>query len=98
MRERRLNGNDRCTNGHSYPSKDALPKGFLTDIKYPKPNTVYSGKPFAASMPFTFRWKKYSPKSSQFKKGKLGRFQEYNGYGWENTEWSEDQILTGMIP
>lgn len=26
-RERRINGNDKCENGHTYPSKDVIPEG-----------------------------------------------------------------------
>jgi len=39
QRERRLNGNDKCTKGHVYPSKDALPAPPRAE-KPPKPQVI----------------------------------------------------------
>lgn len=44
-RERRINGNDKCGNGHIYPSIDALNKPMLVDSKYVAYAT-YNGKVF----------------------------------------------------
>ncbi len=51
------------------------------------------GEPFEIQVPTTVRWKKYKPSSSQFKGGKLGRWQEHNGYGWNNTEIDVDGLM-----
>ena len=32
----------------------------------------------------TMRFKHYKPSSSQFKAGIVGRWQEFDGYGWSN--------------
>lgn len=32
------------------------------------------------------RYKLYKPQSQQFKRGIKGRWQEFNGYGWDNCE------------
>lgn len=33
-----------------------------------------------------YRFKHYKKGSNQFKRGITGRWQEYNGYGWKNSE------------
>ena len=41
------------------------------------------------------RYKRYSTASNQFKSGVVGRWQRFNGYGWDNCEepnsWSDKQ-------
>ena len=52
------------------------------------------GKPFyvKASYQVPFKWKFYSPKSQQFKRGIKGRWQEMNEYcGWDNSDKTPDQ-------
>ena len=36
------------------------------------------------TMPVTIVWAAYKPSSEQFRKGIKGRWQQFNGYGWEN--------------
>lgn len=40
-----------------------------------------------------YRYKRYKPASQQAKKGIKGRWQRFNGYGWDNAEapveWAE---------
>lgn len=50
--------------------------------------------PVSVTVVHTYRFKRYKPNSAQFKNGIIGRWQEFNGYGWSNTqtiplEWSE---------
>lgn len=33
-----------------------------------------------------YRYKRYKPNSQQFKNGIKGRWQRFNGYGWDNSE------------
>lgn len=41
------------------------------------------------------RFKRYKPNSQQYKAGLVGRWQEFNGYGWNNCEppesWREKE-------
>ena len=37
----------------------------------------------------TYRYKYYKESSQQFKRGIIGRWQAFNGYGWDNTEAPE---------
>lgn len=46
------------------------------------------------------RFKRYKPQSQQFKNGQVGRWQEWNGYGWKNTDnevvyWSQQELPRG---
>lgn len=58
--------------------------------------SLKDGEPFTSHVPVRFRWEKYSPRSNEFRGGKLGRWQECNDYGWRNTKWSEEQIIEGF--
>ena len=40
----------------------------------------------------TYRFKHYKESSSQFKNGMVGRWQEFNGYGWSNAEAPDSWI------
>ena len=43
--------------------------------------------PVQVNIESTYRYKKYSPKSMQYRMGLAGRWQEFNGYGgWDNCE------------
>lgn len=42
--------------------------------------------PVQVNIESTYRYKKYSPKSMQHRMGITGRWQKFNGYGWDNCE------------
>ena len=50
--------------------------------------------PVYAVKNFTMRFKEYKPSSQQAKRGIIGRWQEYDGYGWTNCEPPEKYSTT----
>ena len=55
---------------------------------------IKDGQIFKLLIPTNFRWLQYHAKSTQWKKGIKGRFQECDEYGnWTNSGWSESTIF-----
>ena len=52
-------------------------------------NTPENCVPVEVTVKQTMRYKHYSPKSQQFKRGIKGRWQIFNGFGWDNCEAPE---------
>ena len=46
-------------------------------------------KPVLVNVPTTYRYNEYKESSNQFKKGIFGRWQVFNGYGWDNAKAPE---------
>jgi hypothetical protein len=53
-------------------------------------NTPKNGDVFRVQKILTVRWKKYKDNAPKELKKKGGRWQVYNGYGWENTNLDYD--------
>jgi len=49
-------------------------------------------KPVLVNVPTTYRFKEYKESSNQFKNGLTGRWQVFNGYGWDNTKAPESWV------
>ena len=55
-------------------------------------NTPDDCIPVTVTIKQTMRYKYYKARSQQFKKGIKGRWQTFNGYGWDNCEDPDDWI------
>jgi hypothetical protein len=55
-------------------------------------STPVNCKPVLVNVPTTYRFNKYKESSNQFKKGIVGRWQVFNGYGWDNTKAPESWV------
>ena len=71
------------------------PPSDLDAIAFKQTDPPQDGSTFYARYLTPMRWKPYSPKSQEFKRGIKGRWQMMNEYGgWDNTRHLPDDWMT----
>lgn len=70
------------------PEHDLIPRS--SAAVNPFDETTPRDTPIYGVQHVPVRWQKYRPLSQQFKNGIKGRWQKYNGYGWDNCNDGDD--------
>ena len=70
----------------------------------PEPIKHYMAQPIATApkdgsvimVACSARWHPYKPASEQYKNGTKGRWQKFNGFGWENYDGAPEEWLAPL--